>query len=558
MQKGNDKKLKLVALGGMGEIGKNITVLEYGNDIMIVDCGMGFPEDSMLGIDIVIPDISYLIKNKDKIRGIVITHGHEDHIGSIPYLLKKLEVPIYGTKLTIGLIEKKLIEHRIDNKCLKVVSHDDKIQLGCFQAHFIRSNHSIPDASCIAITTPVGVVFHTGDFKVDLTPIKGLPIDLHTIAEYGQKGVLLALSESTNVESPGYSMSEASLTNNFMDLFKKAKKRIVVATFASNVYRVQQIVDAAKVFKRKIVISGRSMLNVVDVATTLGYLDINPDMIINVNDINKYKDKELVIISTGSQGEPMAALSRMAADDHRKIELREGDTVIISASPIPGNEKSIGQVINQLYEKNIEVIYDKLYDIHVSGHAKQEEHKLMLALLKPKFFIPIHGEMRHLKKHAELAETMGIKSKNILVINTGDMVELTQKEMKLGQKIQSGNIMVDGLGVGDVGNIVLRDRKHLSEDGLIIAVVTIDRKSGTVVSGPDIISRGFVYVRENEDLMVDSRAVVKAALEKCFENNVREWSSIKSAIKDALSKFIYNEIKRRPMILPIIMEVKKS
>jgi|LGOV01.1.fsa_nt_gb ribonuclease J len=558
MQKGNDKKLKLVPLGGMGEIGKNITVLEYGNDIMIVDCGMGFPEDSMLGIDIVIPDISYLIKNKEKIRGIVITHGHEDHIGSIPYLLKKLEVPIYGTKLTIGLIEKKLIEHRIDNKCLKVVSHDDKIQLGCFQAHFIRSNHSIPDASCIAITTPVGVVFHTGDFKVDLTPIKGLPIDLHTIAEYGQKGVLLALSESTNVESPGYSMSEASLTNNFMDLFKKAKKRIVVATFASNVYRVQQIVDAAKVFKRKIVISGRSMLNVVDVATTLGYLDINPEMIINVNDINKYKDKELVIISTGSQGEPMAALSRMAADDHRKIELREGDTVIISASPIPGNEKSIGQVINQLYEKNIEVIYDKLYDIHVSGHAKQEEHKLMLALLKPKFFIPIHGEMRHLKKHAELAETMGIKNKNILVINTGDMVELTQKEMKLGQKIQSGNIMVDGLGVGDVGNIVLRDRKHLSEDGLIIAVVTIDRKSGTVVSGPDIISRGFVYVRENEDLMVDSRAVVKVALEKCFENNVREWSSIKSAIKDALSKFIYNEIKRRPMILPIIMEVKNS
>lgn len=524
---------------------------------MIVDCGMGFPEDSMLGIDIVIPDISYLIKNKEKIRGIVITHGHEDHIGSIPYLLKRLEVPIYGTKLTIGLIEKKLIEHRIDNKYLNVVNHDEKIQLGCFQAHFIRSNHSIPDASCIAITTPLGVVFHTGDFKVDLTPIKGLPIDLHTIAEYGQKGVLLALSESTNVESPGYSLSESSLTNNFIELFKKAKKRIVVATFASNVYRVQQIVDAAKIFKRKIVISGRSMLNVVDVATTLGYLDINPDMIVNVNDINKYKDKELVIISTGSQGEPMAALSRMAADDHRKINLREGDTVIISASPIPGNEKSISQVINLLYEKNIEVIYDKLYDIHVSGHAKQEEHKLMLALLKPKYFIPIHGEARHLKKHAELAETMGIKNKNILVIKTGDMVEITKKDMKLGQKIQSGNILVDGLGIGDVGNIVLRDRKHLSEDGLIIAVVTIDRSSGIVMSGPDIISRGFVYVRENEDLMVDSKTVVKGALEKCFDNNIREWSSIKSSIKDELSKYIYSKIKRRPMILPIIMEVKK-
>ncbi|SHI68824.1 ribonuclease J [Dethiosulfatibacter aminovorans DSM 17477] len=558
MQKGNDRKLKLVPLGGMGEIGKNITVLEYGNDIMIVDCGMGFPEDEMLGIDIVIPDISYLIKNKDKIRGVVITHGHEDHIGSIPYLLKKLEVPIYGTKLTIGLIEKKLIEHRLDNKCLHVVNHDDKIKLGCFQAHFIRSNHSIPDASCIAITTPVGVVFHTGDFKVDLTPVKGEPIDLHTIAEYGKKGVLLALSESTNIESPGYSLSEGSLSNNFIELFKKAKKRIVVATFASNVHRVQQIIDAAKIFKRKIVISGRSMVNVIDVATNLGYLDLNPDMIVNVNDINKYKDKELVIISTGSQGEEMAALSRMAADEHRKIELRQGDTVIISASPIPGNEKSISQVINLLYEKNIEVIYDKLYDIHVSGHAKQEEHKLMLALLKPKFFIPVHGEARHLKKHAELAEKMGIKNKNIMVIKTGDMVEITRKEMKLGQKIQSGNILVDGLGVGDVGNIVLRDRKHLSEDGLIIAVVTIDRSSGTVLSGPDIISRGFVYVRENEDLMVDSRAAVQAALEKCFANNVREWSAIKSAIKDELSKFIYSEIKRRPMILPIIMEVRNS
>jgi ribonuclease J len=556
MQKGNDKKLKLTPLGGMGEIGKNITVLEYGNDIMVIDCGMAFPEDEMLGIDIVIPDLSYLEKNKDKIRGVVITHGHEDHIGAIPYLLRKMNVPIYGTKLAVGLIEKKLLEHPITTPDLRAVNFGDKIDLGCFKVHYIRSNHSIPDAACLAITTPLGVIFHTGDFKIDYTPVKGLPIDLQTIAEYGKKGVLLALSDSTNVESPGYNVSEKSLSNNFYELFKKAKKRIVVATFASNVNRVQQVVDAAKIFKRKIVISGRSMVNVVQVATDLGYLDITPDLIINVNDINKYKDKELVIISTGSQGEPMAALSRMAASDHRKIELKEGDTVIISASPIPGNEKTISKVINQLYEKNIDVIYDKMYDIHVSGHAKQEELKLMLNLLNPKFFIPAHGEMRHLKKHAELAEYMGIRSKNIQVLTNGDTVEITKKEMNVVQKGSAGNILVDGLGVGDVGNIVLRDRKILSEDGLIISVVTIDRTNGVVLSGPDIVSRGFVYVRENEDLMVESKAVVKATLDRCFQNNIKEWSAIKSAIKDDLNKYIYNQIKRSPMILPIIMEVK--
>lgn len=556
MQKGNDKKLKLTPLGGMGEIGKNITVLEYGNDIMVIDCGMAFPEDEMLGIDIVIPDLSYLEKNKDKIRGVVITHGHEDHIGAIPYLLRKMNVPIYGTKLAVGLIEKKLLEHPITTPDLRAVNFGDKIDLGCFKVHYIRSNHSIPDAACLAITTPLGVIFHTGDFKIDYTPVKGLPIDLQTIAEYGKKGVLLALSDSTNVESPGYNVSEKSLSNNFYELFKKAKKRIVVATFASNVNRVQQVVDAAKIFKRKIVISGRSMVNVVQVATDLGYLDVTPDLIINVNDINKYKDKELVIISTGSQGEPMAALSRMAASDHRKIELKEGDTVIISASPIPGNEKTISKVINQLYEKNIDVIYDKMYDIHVSGHAKQEELKLMLNLLNPKFFIPAHGEMRHLKKHAELAEYMGIRSKNIQVLTNGDTVEITKKEMNVVQKGSAGNILVDGLGVGDVGNIVLRDRKILSEDGLIISVVTIDRTNGVVLSGPDIVSRGFVYVRENEDLMVESKAVVKATLDRCFQNNIKEWSAIKSAIKDDLNKYIYNQIKRSPMILPIIMEVK--
>jgi ribonuclease J len=556
MQKGNDKKLKVIPLGGLGEIGKNLTVFEYGEDILIVDCGMGFPEDEMLGIDIVIPDITYLVKNKERIRGLVITHGHEDHIGSIPYLLRKIDVPIYGTRFSLGLIEKKLLEHPVKVPELNTVNHGDQIELGCFKIHFIRSNHSIPDASCLAITTPIGVVFHTGDFKIDYTPVGGLPIDLHTIAEYGKKGVLLAMSDSTNVESPGYSMSEATLTNNFTDLFKKAKKRIVVATFASNVYRIQQIIDAAKVFKRKIVISGRSMLNVIQVATELGYINITPDLIINVNDINKYKDKELVIISTGSQGEPMAALSRMAASDHRKIELKEGDTVIISASPIPGNEKTISRVINQLYEKNVEVIYDKMQDIHVSGHAKQEDLKLMLTLLQPKFFMPVHGESRHLRKHAELAESLGIKAKNILVASTGDIVEVTKRDIKTTQKAQFGNILVDGLGIGDVGNIVLRDRKHLSEDGLIIAVVGLERRTGQLVSGPDIVSRGFVYVRENEDLMDESKTVVKNTLNKCFENNIKEWSPIKNAIRDDLSKFIYSEIKRRPMILPIIMEVK--
>jgi ribonuclease J len=423
--------------------------------------------------------------------------------------------------------------------------------------HFIRSNHSIPDASCLAITTPIGVIFHTGDFKIDYTPVGGLPIDLQTIAEYGKKGVLLAMSDSTNVESPGSSMSEGSLTNNFTDIFKRAKKRIVVATFASNVYRIQQIVDAAKIFKRKIVISGRSMVNVVQVATDLGYLTISPELIINVNDINKYKDKELVVISTGSQGEPMAALSRMAASDHRKIELKEGDTVIISASAIPGNEKTINKVINQLYEKNVEVVYDKMQDIHVSGHAKQEDLKLMLTLLQPKFFIPVHGERRHLVKHAELAENLGIKAKNILVASTGDVIELTKTELKTDSKVQYGNIMVDGLGVGDVGNIVLRDRKILSEDGLIIAVVTVDRATGTILSGPDIVSRGFVYVRDNEHLIVEARAIVKASIEKCFNNKIKDWAPIKNAIRDDLSKFIYNDIQRRPMILPIIMELKK-
>lgn len=557
MQKGIDRKLRIIPLGGMGEIGKNITVLEYGDDIMIIDCGMGFPEDEMLGIDIVIPDITYLVNNKEKIRGIVITHGHEDHIGSIPYLLRKLDVPIYGTRFSIGLIEKKLLEHQVKTPQLHNVSHGDRVELGCFSVQFIRSNHSIPDASCLAITTPIGVIFHTGDFKIDYTPVGGLPIDLQTIAEYGKKGVLLAMSDSTNVESPGSSMSEGSLTNNFTDIFKKAKKRIVVATFASNVYRIQQIVDAAKIFKRKIVISGRSMVNVVQVATDLGYLTISPDLIINVNDINKYKDKELVVISTGSQGEPMAALSRMAASDHRKIELREGDTVIISASAIPGNEKTINKVINQLYEKNVDVVYDKMQDIHVSGHAKQEDLKLMLTLLQPKFFIPVHGERRHLVKHAQLAENLGIKAKNILIASTGDVVELTKTEIKSDSKVQYGNIMVDGLGVGDVGNIVLRDRKILSEDGLIIAVATVDRATGTIISGPDIVSRGFVYVRDNEDLIVEARLIVKASIEKSFKNKVKDWAPIKNAIRDDLSKFIYNDIQRRPMILPIIMELKK-
>ena len=548
-------KLKIIPLGGLGEIGKNITILEYKDDIIVIDCGMSFPEDEMLGIDIVIPDITYLFKNREKIRGIVLTHGHEDHIGGLPYVLKRLNVPVYGPKLTLGLVENKLKEHNIKNVVLNQVKASDIIKLGSFTIEFVKTSHSIPDSVALAINTPVGMVFHTGDFKIDFTPINDNLIDLHKIAEIGSKGVLVLLADSTNVERPGYTMSEKTVGDTFNDIFLKAPQRIIVATFASNVHRVQQVIDAAELYNRKVVVSGRSMINTVNVARDLGYLRMKEGTLIDINDMDKYKSNEIVILTTGSQGEPMSALSRMAFSEHRKIELVPGDLVVISASPIPGNEKTVSRVINKLMELGTEVIYEALADVHVSGHACQEELKLIHTLLKPKYFIPVHGEYRHLKRHGELAVELGMPRENIFLGQNGSVFEFTKNSANTGKSVQAGNILVDGLGVGDVGNIVLRDRKHLSEDGLIVVVVTMSRQDGKVIAGPDIISRGFVYVRESEDLMEEARTVVRDVLTECEKRNITDWATLKSNIRDALRSFIYEKIKRNPMILPIIMEV---
>jgi len=551
-------KLKIIPLGGLGEIGKNMTVVEYGSNIVIIDCGMSFPEDEMLGIDIVIPDITYLIKNKDKIKGIVLTHGHEDHIGSIPYFLKKINVPIYGTRLTLGLIENKLLEHKIEDAQLNVLNAGKSINLGCFKVTFIRGSHSIPDAVGMAIETPIGTLVHTGDFKIDYTPISGEVIDLDTFAEFGRKGVLVAMSDSTNVERPGTTDSERVISNKFMEIFKTCDTRIIIASFASNVYRLQQVINASVAYGRKVAISGRSMINVVKVSQELGYLDVPEGTLIHVNDLKKYKDNEIVIITTGSQGEPMSALTRMANNDHKKLEIKQGDLVIISASPIPGNEKTVSRVINMLYGKGAEVLYDAITQVHVSGHARREELKLMLTLLKPKFFIPVHGEYRHLMLHAKLAAELGIDGEHSIIGKNGDVIEITSKSIAKNGTVTSGNILVDGLGVGDVGNIVLRDRKLLSENGLIIVVLATEKGTGKVLAGPEIVSRGFIYVRENIDLIEESKAVIGRALNKCIESNTKEWNSIKMSIKDALSSFIYEKIKRNPMILPIIVEVNNN
>ena len=490
-------KLKIIPLGGLQEIGKNMTVIEYKDEIIIIDCGLSFPEDEMLGIDIVIPDITYLIKNREKIKGLVLTHGHEDHIGAIPYVLKKLDIPIYGANLAIGLLEIKLKEHRISTNSLNVVNPGSKIKLGNFEVEFVRVTHSIPDACALAITTGVGTIFHTGDFKVDYTPIDGQVMDLHRIAELGSKGVLLMMGESTNVERPGYTLSESNVGHTLDEIFSEATSRILIATFASNVHRLQQIINAAYKNGRKVTTSGRSMVNVVNVARNLGYLNIPENTFIELKDINKYQDHELVIMTTGSQGEPLSALTRMASQEHRQIEIKKGDLVIFSAHPIPGNEKLVSRVINQLFERGANVIYESISDIHVSGHACQEELKLMHRLVKPKFFIPVHGEYRHLKQHMELAKKLGMPEENVFMLSNGCVFELDKDQGKIVSKIPSGNILVDGLGVGDVGNIVLRDRKHLSEDGLMVVVVSMSKDTGRVVSGPDIISRGFVYVRES-------------------------------------------------------------
>jgi len=548
-------KVKIIPLGGLGEIGKNITVIEYKEDIMLIDCGMTFPEDEMLGIDVVIPDVTYLFKNREKIRGIVLTHGHEDHIGAIPYILTKLDIPIYGTRLTLGLLENKLKEHRLENVKLNVVKHGETITLGAIEVEFIKTGHSIPDSSALAIHTPVGVIVHTGDFKIDYTPIDGDVIDLNRFAELGNKGVLALMADSTNAERPGYTMSERTVGNTFKEIFANHKHRIIVATFASNVHRIQQIINAAEQNNRKVVLSGRSMINTIGVALELGYLHIKEGTLIDINDMNKYQSNEITIVTTGSQGEPMSALSRIASSEHRKIQLQPEDLVIISATPIPGNEKTVSKVINNLVEKGTEVIFEALADVHVSGHACQEELKLIQTLVKPKYFIPVHGEFRHLKKHAEIGETLGLSRENIFILENGNVLELTKDSAVVSGTVQSGNILVDGLGVGDVGNIVLRDRKHLSEDGLIVVVVTMSKKEGTVVAGPDIISRGFVYVRESEDLMEEARNIVKEVLEDCEKRKITDWATLKSNIRDTLRNHLYGKIKRNPMILPIIMEV---
>jgi ribonuclease J len=548
-------KLKIIPLGGMGEIGKNITVFEYKNEIIIIDCGMTFPEDEMLGVDIVIPDATYLFKNRNKIKGLFLTHGHEDHIGAIPYVLKKLNMPIYGTALTLGLLENKLKEHKLDKVSLNVVKHGDTVTLGSFSVEFIRTGHSIPDASALAITTPVGVLIHTGDFKIDYTPISGDVIDLARFAELGSQGVLALMSDSTNVERPGYTMSEKMVANSFQDIFSKSDSRIIVATFASNIYRIQQLISAAEENGRKVVLSGRSMLNTTTVSYDLGYLKIQEGTLIDIKDMNKYDNNQLCLIMTGSQGEPMSALTRIANGEHRQISLFPDDIVVLSATPIPGNEKTVSKIVNKLIEKGIHVIYDAQAEVHVSGHACQEELKLIQTLVQPKFFLPVHGEYRHLKLHAELAEALGTPSENIFIMENGRILELTEDSAKLTGTVPSGNILVDGLGIGDVGNIVLRDRKHLSEDGLIVVVVTMSKQDGKIIAGPDIISRGFVYVRESEDLMVEATNIVKDILAKCEKKNITDWATLKANVRDGLRSFLYERIKRNPMILPIIMEV---
>ena len=549
-------KLKIIPLGGLHEVGKNITVFEYENEMIIVDCGISFPEDDMLGIDLVIPDVTYVEKNQEKLKGMIITHGHEDHIGSIPYFLKKVNTPIYATKLTCGLITNKLEEHKLVNSTKLIeVSQGQTITLGKFRIEFIQSSHSIPDSVMLAIYTPVGTILHTGDFKVDYTPIDGKIMDLGRIAEIGNQGVLALMSDSTNAERKGFTMSESTVGGLFEKLFLHCKKRIVVATFASNVHRVQQIVNSAVENGRKIAVCGRSMINMINTARELGYIDCPENLFIDIDMINKYSDDQLVIITTGSQGEPMSALTRMAAGDHRKVKITPNDLIIISATPIPGNEKFISKVIDDLMQIGAEVVYSSLADVHVSGHACQEEQKLILALAKPKFFIPVHGEYRQLKAHGETAQSMGMNQEDIIMLSNGKVLELSPDEAKINGNVQSGRIFVDGLGVGDVGSIVLRDRQHLSQDGLIVIVLTMDSTTGEVIAGPDVISRGFVYVRESENLMDDVKSVVKHEIRKCEQQGIRDWGTIKTNLRENLRDYIFMKTKRDPMIIPIIMEL---
>ena len=549
--------VRIMSLGGVNEIGKNIYVYECCNDIFIIDCGLAFPDDDMLGVDLVIPDFTYLEKNKEKIRGVVLTHGHEDHIGALPYFLKKINVPVYGTRLTLGLVEGKLREHGILSQCsLNVVVPRQNVRMGCMSVEFIRVNHSIPDACAMAVHTPAGVIVHTGDFKVDYTPIEGGIIDLARFGELGNKGVLALLSESTNAERPGYTATERKVGESFKSLFAGADgKRIIVATFSSNIHRIQQIINNAEAWGRKVAVSGRSMLNVLTTAIELNYIKVPQGMLVDIEDVNKYPPEKMVIITTGSQGEPLSALSRMSSGDHRQVSITPSDLIIISATPIPGNEKFVGKLVNELMKQGAEVVYEAMYEVHVSGHACQDELKMMLALTKPKFFIPIHGEYKHMKKHEGLAIKMGIPEENIFLLNIGQVVETDSVEMKIVGQVPAGKVLVDGLGVGDVGNIVLRDRKHLSQDGLIIVVVTISHDSKEIVSKPDVISRGFVYVREAESLIEGVKHVAGESISDCLGKRNMDWSTLKSSMKASVAKYIYEQTKRSPMILPIIEEI---
>ena len=548
-------KVQIIPLGGLGEIGKNMTVFRYGDDMILIDAGLMFPEDDMLGIDLVIPDITYLVENKDKIKGIFLTHGHEDHIGALPYVMKQIDCPVYGTALTLGILQGRLKENGVSSENCRTIKPGDKITAGAFKLDFIRVNHSIPDAVAIAINTPIGTIIHTGDFKIDHTPVDGQVTEFNKFAEYGDRGVLALLADSTNAERPGFTPSEKMVGKTFDDEFRYAKNRIIVATFSSNVHRIQQVIDAAMKYDRKVAVIGRSMVNVVNIAKELGYLKAPEGEIIDIDETHNYTPDKIVIITTGSQGEPMSALTRMAMNDHKKVDIMPGDTVIISATPIPGNEKLVSRTIDHLYKLGADVIYEKSNGVHVSGHASQEEIKLMHNLVRPKFFIPVHGEFRHLIKHANLAQSLGMPKENIVIAENGSVIELTKNSIGINGKVPAGKVLVDGLGVGDVGNIVLRDRRQLSQDGIMIVVVTIDKEKCHVVSGPDIVSRGFVYVREAEGLMDEAKDKVQLALEKCEENGVSEWSAIKSTVRDSLGRFLYERTRRRPMILPIIMEI---
>ena len=550
------ENLKIIPLGGLQEVGKNLTVFEYENDIVVVDCGLTFPEDDMLGIDLVIPDVTYLVKNQEKIRGLVVTHGHEDHIGGIAYLLRQINIPIYATKLTTSLISHKLEEQKLlDGAELNIVNQGDTIEFGKFKVEFIRSSHSIPDSVALAIYTPEGTILHTGDFKIDYTPIDGHRMDLGRIAEIGNEGVLALMSDSTNAERKGFTMSESVVGEVFDKQFQNCNKRIVVATFASNVHRIQQIVNSAIKYDRKVAVCGRSMINIIETAIQLGYIQCPENLFIDIDMIKSYPDNRLVILTTGSQGEPMSALTRMAAGEHKKVTITPNDLVIVSATPIPGNEKLVSNVINDLMQIGAEVVYSSLAEVHVSGHACQEEQKLMIALTKPKYFIPVHGEYRQLKAHAETAKMLGIPNDRIFIMDNGNTLEINEYGAKLTTNVIAGQVLVDGLGVGDVGHIVLRDRQHLSQDGLIIIVLTMNSATGEVVAGPDVISRGFVYVRESENLMEEVKHVVQNEIDKCESNGIKDWSTIKSLLKENLREYIFTKTKRNPMILPIIMDI---